>query len=44
MLGGPNVNEVTDPARVDPVTGTAVFNGVPVMLTRDFPTPTPAAD
>ncbi|MGN7132201.1 molybdopterin-dependent oxidoreductase [Rhodococcoides corynebacterioides] len=43
-LGGPNVNEVTDPARVDPVTGTAVLNGVPVTLTRDLPTPTGAAD
>jgi anaerobic selenocysteine-containing dehydrogenase len=29
---GPNANVVTDPHHLDPITGTAVLNGVPVTV------------
>lgn len=31
-LPGPNINELTDDAEVDPLSGTAVLNGVPVQV------------
>jgi anaerobic selenocysteine-containing dehydrogenase len=33
-LEGPNVNAITDDARVEPIAGTAILNGVPVEVSR----------
>ena len=33
-LPGASVNELTDPERVETVSGNAVLNGVPVTITR----------
>ncbi len=36
-VGGPNMNAVTDDSVVEPLTGTAVLNGVPVRVTAFAP-------
>jgi anaerobic selenocysteine-containing dehydrogenase len=41
---GPNANAVTDERLVDPLTATAVLNGVPVRVTRAPAPPTLSAD
>jgi anaerobic selenocysteine-containing dehydrogenase len=33
--GGPSINDVTDESRVDPLSGTAAFNGTPVTVERE---------
>jgi anaerobic selenocysteine-containing dehydrogenase len=36
-LAGPNANALTDELLVEPVTGTAILNGVPVTVERAEP-------